>query len=164
MQDVFGYQEMFQVQASACPPALQVRCLLQTVIVVINMLRVWHPLCCLNRPQHACRNSNCVACWASGDSSMFMYHQHCRCLNYLAVPLCIPACYAVGEFKLLSITTADAAAGRAMMCWPRPRQAQARHWPSSFPLQSTWQQGHQWWVASYTCGHARLGSGALCLG
>jgi hypothetical protein len=25
LQDVFGYQEMFQVQASACPPALQVR-------------------------------------------------------------------------------------------------------------------------------------------
>jgi hypothetical protein len=25
LQDVFGYQEMFQVQAAACPPAIQVQ-------------------------------------------------------------------------------------------------------------------------------------------
>jgi hypothetical protein len=42
-QDVFGYQEMFQVQASACPPALQVRlsCRFQ-IMLFFGMLPVLH--------------------------------------------------------------------------------------------------------------------------
>jgi hypothetical protein len=33
MQDVFGYQEMFLVQAAACPPALQV-----SVVITVMVL------------------------------------------------------------------------------------------------------------------------------